>query len=102
MAINRQDQPLATTLTAREAMAFVAALRIRTAAAEERRTLVNAAIEELGLSAIADCLIGDRAAGRSGVSGGERKRIGLGTMLVSCPEVTRLITRLITRLPPII
>uniref|UniRef100_A0A7S2J132 ABC transporter domain-containing protein n=1 Tax=Haptolina brevifila TaxID=156173 RepID=A0A7S2J132_9EUKA len=86
-SLNRQDEPLAPTLTPREALSFVAALKMSHLPAAKKHALVSSSLRDLHLLEIADTLIGDRAIGLSGVSGGERKRVGLGAMLVACPHV---------------
>ncbi|GAA57598.1 ATP-binding cassette sub-family G member 2, partial [Clonorchis sinensis] len=84
-----QDNIAVDTLTVRENIAFSAALRLpRKLTSEERRAKVDEVIEELGLTSVADRLLG--TAYVRGVSGGERKRTCIGIELVKNPLVLYL------------
>merc|ERR1719272_2600485 len=52
-----------------------------------RTALVEAALCALGLQRVAGRVVGLRGAGGGGLSGGERKRVSLGVMLVTAPPV---------------
>ncbi|KAJ1642731.1 ATP-binding cassette transporter snq2 [Coemansia asiatica] len=73
--------------TVREALRFSAALR-RSArvSKKERNRYVEYVIELLGLSSIADCLIGDPESSK-GISLEERKRLTIGVELVAKPKI---------------
>ncbi|OON14967.1 ABC transporter, ATP-binding protein, partial [Opisthorchis viverrini] len=84
-----QDNIAVDTLTVRENIAFSAALRLpRKLTSEERKAKVDEVIEELGLTSVADRLLG--TAYVRGVSGGERKRTCIGIELVKNPLVLYL------------
>ncbi|VDP39862.1 unnamed protein product [Schistosoma curassoni] len=77
------------TLTIRENITFSATLRLpRCTAARERDEKVSSVIEELGLTSVADRIIGTQST--CGVSGGERKRTCIGIELVNDPLVLYL------------
>jgi ABC-type multidrug transport system ATPase subunit len=70
----------------RETLTYAACLRLpATLDAQTRRLIVEQTIQELGLSEAADTLIG--GAGRKGISGGEKRRVSIGCVLVSLPSV---------------
>ena len=50
-----------------------------------RALIVEQTIQELGLSEAADTIVG--GAGRKGISGGEKRRLSIGCVLVSFPSV---------------
>ncbi|THD25424.1 ATP-binding cassette sub-family G member 2 [Fasciola hepatica] len=84
-----QDNIAVNTLTVRENIAFSAALRLsRHVTPKERKAKVAGVIEELGLSAVADRLLGTEYV--RGVSGGERKRTCIGIELIKDPLVLYL------------
>lgn len=61
-------------------------LRLPSSIDNRTRTLiVEQTIQELGLADAADTLVG--GAGRKGISGGERRRVSIGCVLVSFPSV---------------
>ncbi|CAL8069748.1 unnamed protein product [Calicophoron daubneyi] len=81
-----QDDIVMGTLTVRENLNFSAALRLTVQCSkEERRRKVDALIEELGLTPVADSKIGTDLI--RGVSGGERKRTSIGMELITDPPV---------------
>lgn len=85
-----QQDLLLPYLTPRETLEFAASLRLpvsidRTA----RRELVERTLRELGLSEVADNLIGG-GTGKKGISGGERRRVSIGLLLVTQPSVLLL------------
>lgn len=90
-----QDDNLLPLLTVRETILFAARFRLRAAAtAGERRERVEALMQELGLSEVADSYVGGGdGCGLStarGVSGGERKRVSIAVDIVHDPPVLLL------------
>ncbi|CAI2730458.1 unnamed protein product [Schistosoma spindalis] len=84
-----QENIVIETLTIRENITFSATLRLpRCTAARERDEKVSSVIEELGLTSVADRIIGTQSTCR--VSGGERKRTCIGIELVNDPLVLYL------------
>ncbi|CAH8581010.1 unnamed protein product [Schistosoma bovis] len=84
-----QENIVMETLTIRENITFSATLRLpRCTAARERDEKVSSVIEELGLTSVADRIIGTQST--CGVSGGERKRTCIGIELVNDPLVLYL------------
>ena len=82
----RQDDFLLPFLTVRETLSFSAALRLpRSVPAETRDQIVEQTITELGLADAADVIVG--GAGRKGISGGEKRRLSIGCVLVTLPSV---------------
>lgn len=84
-----QDDILTPTLTPYEAVMFAATLRLPRGVGEEQRAkLVWCVLRSLHLHTVAaSSLIGSREAGGGGISGGERRRVSLATLLVSAPFV---------------
>lgn len=84
-----QDDVLTPTLTPFEAVMFAATLRLpRDVGEVQRARLVWCVLRALHLHPIAaSSLIGSREAGGGGISGGERRRVSLATLLVSAPFV---------------
>ncbi|KAG5190217.1 P-loop containing nucleoside triphosphate hydrolase protein, partial [Tribonema minus] len=85
-----QDDVLPGTLTVYEHLAFHAALRLprghgRGGGATQRTARVLEVIDNLGLGAVADSLIGD--AFRRGISGGERRRVSIAAELLTRPPL---------------
>ncbi|KAL6843051.1 hypothetical protein ACP4OV_027125 [Aristida adscensionis] len=89
-----QDDNLLPLLTVRETILFAARFRLRAAAtARERRDRVEALMQELGLSEVADSYVGgggDGAPAARGVSGGERRRVSIAVDIVHDPPVLLL------------
>lgn len=54
-------------------------------AAQQQEARVDELVAKLGLSDVANSIIGKE--GRRGISGGERKRVGVGVELVTGPAV---------------
>ncbi|TFY64457.1 hypothetical protein EVJ58_g2620 [Rhodofomes roseus] len=73
-----QDDLLLACLTVRETLRF---------AAGGKNEAVERTIEELGLQKAADTLVGGGSSGRKGISGGERRRLSIGCVLVRQPSV---------------
>ncbi|XP_072050439.1 broad substrate specificity ATP-binding cassette transporter ABCG2-like [Amphiura filiformis] len=81
-----QEDVVMTTLTVRENLTFSAALRLPSSVnKKEREQRVQDVIQELGLQDCADTRIGDELI--RGVSGGERKRTGVGMELIIKPGI---------------
>ena len=73
-------------LTVRETVMFAAKLRLPQSTPENvKDERVTELVELLGLSHIADSIIGKE--GRRGISGGERKRVSIGVELITSPDV---------------
>ncbi|GAA5886465.1 hypothetical protein JCM6882_001645 [Rhodosporidiobolus microsporus] len=82
----RQTDDLLPYLTVRETLTFSAALRLpRTVSAAERTAIVEQTLMELGLAECADVLVGGTF--KKGVSGGERRRLSIGCVLVTMPSI---------------
>ncbi|KDQ57066.1 hypothetical protein JAAARDRAFT_35662 [Jaapia argillacea MUCL 33604] len=85
----RQDDFLYPYLTVRETLRFSAYLRLPSSiSAEAREAIVERTISELGLRDAANTIVGD--ATRKGISGGERRRLSIGCVLVTLPSVLLL------------
>ncbi|CAL4903174.1 unnamed protein product [Urochloa decumbens] len=79
-----QDDLLYPMLTVRETLLFAAEFRLpRALSPERKRARVDALVDQLGLSRAADTIIGDEA--HRGVSGGERRRVSIGTDIIHDP-----------------
>ncbi|KAM3406484.1 hypothetical protein ACQJBY_000527 [Aegilops geniculata] len=79
-----QDDLLYPMLTVRETLLFAAELRLsRALSPAAKRERVDRLIDQLGLSRAADTIIGDE--GHRGVSGGERRRVSIGTDIIHDP-----------------
>lgn len=73
-------------LTVSETVLFAAKLRLpQTTPDREKHERVAELLELLGLSHVADNIIGKE--GRRGISGGERKRVSIGVELITSPDV---------------
>jgi len=82
-----QDDVVMGTLSVKENLAFSANLRLSTKQLtnEERAKKVDHVIEQLGLQACANTLVGNEFV--RGVSGGERKRVNIGMEMILDPPV---------------
>uniref|UniRef100_A0ACD5Y9F2 Uncharacterized protein n=1 Tax=Avena sativa TaxID=4498 RepID=A0ACD5Y9F2_AVESA len=79
-----QDDLLYPMLTVRETLLFAAEFRLpRALSPARKRERVDALIGQLGLANAADTVIGDE--GHRGVSGGERRRVSIGTDIIHDP-----------------
>ncbi|KAF0924047.1 hypothetical protein E2562_008375 [Oryza meyeriana var. granulata] len=79
-----QDDLLYPMLTVRETLLFAAEFRLpRALSPDKKRARVDALIDQLGLARAADTIIGDE--GHRGVSGGERRRVSIGTDIIHDP-----------------
>jgi len=74
--------------TVRETLTYAAALRLPASVNRQtRRTIVIQTMEELGLTDVADTVIGGFGGVRKGISGGERRRVTIACILVALPSV---------------
>mmetsp|Transcript_15705 Transcript_15705/g.64188 ORF Transcript_15705/g.64188 Transcript_15705/m.64188 type:complete len:461 (-) Transcript_15705:872-2254(-) len=81
-----QDDNMFAEVTVTEQVEFSANLRLpRSNNAAQRKQKAQDIITELGLSHVKDSYIGDEL--KRGVSGGERKRVNIGTELVTDPSL---------------
>jgi ABC-type multidrug transport system ATPase subunit len=79
-----QDDLLFPMLTVEETLSFSAEFRLpRTLSASKKKARVQALIDQLGLRAAANTIIGDE--GHRGVSGGERRRVSICTDIIHDP-----------------
>ncbi|KAJ7456457.1 P-loop containing nucleoside triphosphate hydrolase protein [Mycena latifolia] len=82
----RQNDYLLPHLTVRETLTFSAALRLpKSVDKSTMRKIVDQTIDELGLKECADTVVGGIF--RKGISGGERRRLSIGCVLVTLPSV---------------
>ncbi|XP_030545937.1 ABC transporter G family member 6-like [Rhodamnia argentea] len=81
-----QDDLLFPMLTVEETLMFAAEFRLpRTLSKSKKRMRVQALIDQLGLRNAAKTVIGDE--GHRGVSGGERRRVSIGTDIIHDPII---------------
>ncbi|KAJ0028888.1 hypothetical protein Pint_35515 [Pistacia integerrima] len=79
-----QDDLLFPMLTVEETLMFSAEFRLpRSLSKSKKRARVQALIDQLGLRNAANTVIGDE--GHRGVSGGERRRVSIGTDIIHDP-----------------
>ncbi|KAH7511684.1 hypothetical protein ACOSQ2_033059 [Xanthoceras sorbifolium] len=79
-----QDDLLFPMLTVEETLMFAAEFRLpRTLSKSKKKMRVQALIDQLGLRNAAQTVIGDE--GHRGVSGGERRRVSIGTDIIHDP-----------------
>ncbi|KZT29972.1 P-loop containing nucleoside triphosphate hydrolase protein [Neolentinus lepideus HHB14362 ss-1] len=82
----RQDDFLLPCLTVRETLRFAAYLRLPASiSSSAREAIVEKTILELGLKDAANTIVGGPL--RKGISGGERRRLSMGCILVTLPSV---------------
>lgn len=79
-----QEDALIGSLTVRETLSFASRLST-TLSARERADRVEDVLASLGLRGAAGTLIGTPV--RRGVSGGQKRRAGVGAQLMTCPRV---------------
>ena len=93
VAFLQQDEVFLGMLTAREHLRFAARLRHWRAPFAEREARVDAVLTEFGLADVADGAVGAPATERlsavrgRGLSGGERKRLGIALEALGAPRV---------------
>jgi len=81
-----QDDKMLGTFTVREHLMYIAQLRLPAGMPwEERVRRVESVMEELGISRIANSLIGTDMS--RGISGGERRRLSIAVELVTDPSI---------------
>lgn len=81
MAYVRQEQDFYPFLTVRETLLIMAGLGLdRSVCQAERETTVSDVMDKLGLSRVADTLVGDLRI--PGISGGEKRRLAIGLQLI--------------------
>ncbi|GMK58369.1 hypothetical protein CspeluHIS016_0504010 [Cutaneotrichosporon spelunceum] len=82
----RQQDFLVECLTVRETLTYAARLRLPTQLTRENiEVIVEQTLDELGLRDAADTVVGGPL--RKGISGGERRRLSIGCVLVTLPSV---------------
>ena len=84
-----QDDILFAHFTVREAFTFAARMKLKTSE-EEQDVHVEKLLQELGMSHIANNMIGGRKGKVRNITNGERKRCAIGVELVSDPSVIML------------
>ncbi|KAI3520077.1 hypothetical protein L1887_09299 [Cichorium endivia] len=81
-----QDDLLFPMLTVEETLMFAAEFRLpRTLSKSKKKLRVQALIDQLGLRNAANTIIGDES--HRGVSGGERRRVSIGTDIIHDPII---------------
>lgn len=81
-----QDDDMFAELTVEEQLTYAALLRLPPSMPKEKKRLrVQKIMQELGLSKVKDTMIGNQIV--RGISGGERKRVNIGTELVTDPAL---------------
>lgn len=79
-----QDDALPGFYTVRETLQFYADLKLPSSVTkEQKRQRVNSVLEELGLEKVADSRVGTQF--QRGISGGEKKRLSIGSQLITDP-----------------
>ena len=82
----RQQDHLVECLTVRETLSYAARLRLpRSLSKETISLIVEETIDELGLRDAADTVVGGPL--RKGISGGEKRRLSIGCVLVTLPSI---------------
>jgi len=82
-----QDDALFALSTVKETLSMVARLRMPELSSLERDHRVKEVIGMLGLSPVANSVVGSDMPGQRGISGGERKRVHLGLELLHKPKL---------------
>ena len=87
-AFVEQDDVLLGTLTVRETLRYAALLKMPSTkySLKQKMERVDSLLFELGLDKIADTIVGIPGISK-GISGGERKRLSIATMLVNDPAM---------------
>jgi len=79
---------LTPAFSVRETLTYAASLRLPASVHRQmRKTVVIQTMEELGLTDVADTVIGGFGGLRKGISGGERRRVTIACILVALPSV---------------
>ncbi|GBG66269.1 hypothetical protein CBR_g57867 [Chara braunii] len=85
-AFVRQDDIFYSQLTVRETLMMAAKLQLpRTMTEEEKERHIESLMQHLGLTGVADTIVGDEKT--RGISGGERKRLSIACELIAAPSV---------------
>ena len=79
-----QDDALIAALTVKETLNYVAMLKLHKLSKKEREERVNNILVQLHLWDVRDRLIGSQF--ERGISGGERRRVGIGIELITAPS----------------
>jgi len=80
-----QDVPFFSQITVRETLEFRVRLKLgNTLSSNGCRQLVDSLIGKLGLEAASETIVGDTK--RRGISGGERKRLSIASVLIESPS----------------
>eukprot|EP01061_Rhynchopus_euleeides_P002796 TRINITY_DN1214_c0_g1_i6.p1 TRINITY_DN1214_c0_g1~~TRINITY_DN1214_c0_g1_i6.p1 ORF type:complete len:688 (+),score=334.14 TRINITY_DN1214_c0_g1_i6:95-2065(+) len=86
-----QDDKLPAQQTVRETLMFGARLLLPEKTTKQQcEERVQNIIEELGLQLVADQMVGADKVGARGISGGERKRVAIGLVLIPDPDILLL------------
>lgn len=81
-----QDDDMFAELTVEEQLRYAALLRLPASMAREKKLIrVQRVIQELGLNKVKNTMVGNTLV--RGISGGERKRLNIGTELVTDPAL---------------
>ncbi|KAG0282433.1 hypothetical protein BGZ98_006782, partial [Dissophora globulifera] len=90
----QQNDFLMPHLTVRETLNYAASLRLpKSLSNEDRKTMVELVLLELGLKDCANTRVGDAGGGETGsskirgISGGERRRVSAGVQLLTDPKM---------------
>eukprot|EP00752_Nemacystus_decipiens_P009766 g8722.t1 len=82
----KQEDVFYSQLTVRETLLMAARLRLpRSMSLEDKTAMVDELISKLGLSKVADTIVGDEKT--RGISGGERKRLSIACQLFGTPSL---------------
>lgn len=83
-----QEDHLLPLLTVKETLMFSAKFRLRHMSPQAREAKVESLLQELGLVHVANSFVGDEE--NRGISGGERKRVSIGSELIHDPPILLL------------
>ncbi|KAK3692840.1 P-loop containing nucleoside triphosphate hydrolase protein [Podospora appendiculata] len=80
-----QEDALIGALTVRETLLFASRLASATLSGRERRARIDGLLDAFGLAAQADTLVGTPL--RKGISGGQKRRVGVASQLITSPRI---------------
>ncbi|XP_054798677.1 ABC transporter G family member 23 isoform X2 [Prosopis cineraria] len=80
-----QEDNLLPLLTVKETLMFSAKFRLKEMSSKDREVRVETLMQELGLLHVADSYVGDDE--NRGISGGERKRVSIGSDMIHNPPI---------------
>ena len=83
-----QEDDLLPLLTVKETLMFSAKFRLRHISRQAREAKVESLLQELGLVHVSNSFVGDEE--KRGISGGERKRVSIGSELIHDPPILLL------------